>query len=279
MRRTSTRSAAPRGPARSRPAAPSGAGTRRSGRRNRPGHGSTCRTGRGAPRRAAPDRGEFGATGPAQAGEPAGRRVHRQRHQVVARARSRSPATVRPADRARPGGPGRRGSPSGGRSTSTASRRRNPTVASDADQLGRYGRAVGFVGHVRRGVGTAGHLDQHRLADREGVRVDDDQRERALLGRDRDLPGHRLDGPVGRGGGDRGRVAVLVARVDVGRGDRGAGQDVVELVEQHQFPGLARAPPADSSTGRRGGDARPLPASPSAFSARRFHCFTPECTE
>ena len=75
-------------------------------------------------------------------------------------------------------------------------------------------------------------------AHRPGQWVHDHVGHGALLDRDADAPAYRLHGEVEGTGGHGAGVAVLVPGVLVGGGDGRPGQNVVELVEQYELPGL-----------------------------------------
>ena len=74
-------------------------------------------------------------------------------------------------------------------------------------------------------------------------RVHDHVRYGARLGRDPDAAAHGLYGEVEGVGRYGAGIPELVAGVLIGRGDRRPGQDVVELVEQYELPGLGQLGP------------------------------------
>jgi hypothetical protein len=84
--------------------------------------------------------------------------------------------------------------------------------------------------------GKATVLQFHAGKARPGVRVEDHDRRRAVLLRAY-APGDGLECVVEVASGDRHRLPVAVPRVFIGRFEAGAGEDVVELVEEHGFPG------------------------------------------
>jgi hypothetical protein len=113
----------------------------------------------------------------------------------------------------------------------------------------RLGRSV---------VREADELELDVRAHRPGVRVEDDDRSRALLVRDLDATRERLDRTVERQPGNRRRVADLVARVLVRGRDRRAGERVVELVEEEELPRLRQLPERVRHPAERVGQRRPL---------------------
>ena len=98
-------------------------------------------------------------------------------------------------------------------------------------------------------------------------------------GCDPDAPGNRLHGEVEGLGGHGAGVAVLVPGVLVGRGDGRPGQDVVELVEQYELPGLGQLGRGVGRAAQVCGYGGPALGRQQRCSARRFQRFTPECAE
>ena len=84
--------------------------------------------------------------------------------------------------------------------------------------------------------GQATELRLHAGQARPGVRVEDHDWRRAVL-LYAYVPRDGLDSVVEVASGDRHRFPEAVAGVLVGRFETGAGEDVVELVEEHGFPG------------------------------------------
>ena len=199
----------------------------------------------------------------------------------AARARSRASCPRRRAARPppRPSGRGTCGSRAAARSTGKTRRPRLLLIVVSGRVICIGTASPSLVDHVCAFLAQPRVLDLDVGAERPGMRVEDDHRAHLLLLLDRDLARDRLDRAVERERGDRRRVAELVARVLVRGLDRGAGERVVELVEEERASRLRVSSRQRVRAARRDASAIALHFSArwSRFSARRFQRLIPEC--